>query len=123
MNLLVCATSTINELSALWCYSVTGGHVQIHEDSGILTGKEIALADWYAIGHALRYLRDNHEFAEIVLYCTSAHIVKQLKGTTDCPKAFINLRDRCRELALDMPALEIEWMDKEATVESISVGN
>lgn len=113
MNLTVYTTSTINGQSAEWSFCVKHLSEEIHSASGSLDAKQIGFAGWYALGFALRWLHENYQWAEIVLYSTSAPIVKQIRGTIDTPKAFVGLRDRCRELALEIDQIEIEWMPKE----------
>jgi ribonuclease HI len=76
------------------------------------------LAEWTALGLALRWLLDNPEVASgnvLHIQGDSQLVIEQLNGTWNCNKPhLIRLRDRCREIIeqLAVVAWRANWIPR-----------
>lgn len=86
----------------------------VHQDSGSVEGWTTNnVAEYFAVGKALKWMLENHPEAYINLFSDSQLVLKQISGQWECNKDNLrNLRDRCRELAQKLN-VEFLWVSGE----------
>lgn len=97
---------------ATWAWLAKVNGAAVAQDYGYL-GNPISnnVAEYTAIGKALRWLADNHPSESVALYSDSQLCVRQISGEYNCNKEHLQkYRDRCRELLAGLPNVRLEWI-------------
>ena len=90
----------------------------IHSANGVILADKRPtnnVAEYFALGHALKWLRDNnHTKRKLVILGDSQLVIKQVQGEWECNAPhLVGLRDRCIDLLTAFEVVELKLIPRE----------
>jgi ribonuclease HI len=95
---------------ACWAWLAKVDGQVVGQDSGYIGRTTNNVAEYYAAGHALKWINDQAETFIVNFYSDSQLVLNQISGAWACNKEELRrLRDRCRAL-LEGLSINLAWI-------------